>query len=79
MFSRIEIVEVLPRGSLGSGATLVAAAGAIPAVDPCYRLRRLGIVPEVSLPVPMQTTAWLEGLIGHFVPAMPGRAGQLPS
>jgi hydroxymethylglutaryl-CoA lyase len=65
-------------GGIGGCPFAPAATGNIPTEDLCYMLQRMGYVPQIDLPALIGIAAWVQGLVGHPVPAMLGRAGLFP-
>jgi hydroxymethylglutaryl-CoA lyase len=65
-------------GGIGGCPFAPAATGNIPTEDLCYMLQRMGLVRDVQLVRLLETAAWLQGRLGHDVPAMLGRAGLFP-
>jgi hydroxymethylglutaryl-CoA lyase len=65
-------------GGIGGCPFAPAATGNIPTEDLCYMLQRMGLIRDVQLARLLETAAWLQGRLGHDVPAMLGRAGLFP-
>ncbi len=65
-------------GGIGGCPFAPAATGNIPTEDLCYMLQRMGHLPQIDLPALVDIAAWVQGLLGHQVPAMLGRAGLFP-
>ena len=65
-------------GGIGGCPFAPAATGNIPTEDLCYMLQRMGHLPQIDLAALIDIAAWVQGLLGHPVPAMLGRAGLFP-
>jgi hydroxymethylglutaryl-CoA lyase len=65
-------------GGIGGCPFAPAATGNIPTEDLGYMLERMGVNTGLSVPALIETSRWLEGQLGHGVPAMLGRAGVFP-
>jgi len=65
-------------GGIGGCPFAPAATGNIATEDLCYMLQRMGYVPQIDLPALIGIADWVQGLVGHTVPAMLGRAGLFP-
>jgi len=65
-------------GGIGGCPFAPAATGNIATEDLLYMMRRMGCAPPVDMAGLLDIAAWLEGRIGHAVPAMLGRAGIFP-
>jgi hydroxymethylglutaryl-CoA lyase len=65
-------------GGIGGCPFAPAATGNIPTEDLCYMLQRMGYVRQIDLAALIGIAAWVQGLVGHPVPAMLGRAGLFP-
>jgi len=65
-------------GGIGGCPFAPAATGNIPSEDLCYMLDRMGIDTAYSAAALIDISTWLQGQLGHDVPAMLGRAGLFP-
>ena len=65
-------------GGIGGCPFAPAATGNIPTEDVCYMLQRMGLLGQIDLAALIETADWLQGLVGHPVPGMLGRAGLFP-
>jgi hydroxymethylglutaryl-CoA lyase len=65
-------------GGIGGCPFAPAATGNIPTEDLCYMLQRMGYVQQIDLAALTGIADWLQGVVGHPVPAMLGRAGLFP-
>jgi hydroxymethylglutaryl-CoA lyase len=65
-------------GGIGGCPFAPAATGNIATEDLCYMLQRMGLVHSIDLPALITTAAWLQGLVGHPLASMLGRAGLFP-
>ena len=65
-------------GGIGGCPFAPAATGNIPTEDLCYMLQRMGYVEQIDLAALIGIAGWVQGLVGHTVPAMLGRAGMFP-
>jgi hydroxymethylglutaryl-CoA lyase len=65
-------------GGIGGCPFAPAATGNIPTEDLCYMLQRMGYVADIDLAALTAIADWLQGVVGHPVPAMLGRAGLFP-
>jgi hydroxymethylglutaryl-CoA lyase len=65
-------------GGIGGCPFAPAATGNIPSEDLCYMLDRMGIDTGYSAAALTEISTWLQGQLGHDIPAMLGRAGPFP-
>ena len=65
-------------GGIGGCPFAPAATGNIPSEDLCYMLDRMGIDTGYSAAALIEISTWLQGQLGHDIPAMLGRAGPFP-
>jgi hydroxymethylglutaryl-CoA lyase len=65
-------------GGIGGCPFAPAATGNIPSEDLLYMLERMGIDTGVSIPGMIETSRWLEGVIGSPMPGMVMKAGVFP-
>ncbi len=66
-------------GGLGGCPFAPAATGNIPTEDLCYMLKRMGLAPDINLDALVNTATWMQGVVGHPISAMLGRAGMFPA
>ena len=59
-------------GGIGGCPFAPAATGNIPSEDLCYMLDRMGIDTGYSAAALIEISTWLQGQLGHDVPAMLG-------
>lgn len=65
-------------GGIGGCPFAPAATGNIPSEDLLYMLERMGIDTGVSIPAMIDTSQWLETVIGSAMPGMVMKAGMFP-
>ncbi len=65
-------------GGIGGCPFAPAATGNIPSEDLLYMLERMGINTGVSIPGMIETSQWLETIIGTSMPGMVMKAGLFP-
>ncbi len=65
-------------GGIGGCPFAPAATGNIASEDLAYMLERMGIETGVSIPAMIETSQWLENLIGTRMPGMMMKAGVFP-
>jgi len=65
-------------GGIGGCPFAPAATGNVPTEDLAYMLHRMGHDTGTDLPKLIEAASWLEGQLGHPVPALLGRAGLFP-
>jgi hydroxymethylglutaryl-CoA lyase len=66
-------------GGIGGCPFAPAATGNIPTEDLIYMLHRMGFDTGVDLPVLLDTSRWLQGMLDHVVPGMVVKAGLFPT
>jgi hydroxymethylglutaryl-CoA lyase len=66
-------------GGIGGCPFAPAATGNIPTEDLVYMLHRMRFDTGVDLPALLDTSRWLQGMIGHAVPGMVVKAGLFPT
>jgi hydroxymethylglutaryl-CoA lyase len=66
-------------GGIGGCPFAPAATGNIPTEDLIYMLHRMGFDTGVDLPGLLDTSLWLQGMLGHVVPGMVVKAGLFPN
>ena len=66
-------------GGIGGCPFAPAATGNIPTEDLLYMLDRMGVETGVDLAALIETSRWIEGRLGHTIPAMVSKAGPFPS
>ena len=66
-------------GGIGGCPFAPAATGNLPTEDLAYMLQRMGSAGGINLQALIDAACWLEGRLGHQVPAMLGRAGVFPA
>ena len=65
-------------GGIGGCPFAPAATGNVPTEDLAYMMHRMGHATGTELPGLIKAAQWLEGRLGHPVPALLGRAGLFP-
>ena len=65
-------------GGVGGCPFAPNATGNIPTEDLLYLLHRMGYETGVDLEAACETARWLEGIVGHSVPGLLGKAGVFP-
>jgi hydroxymethylglutaryl-CoA lyase len=65
-------------GGIGGCPFAPAATGNIPTEDLVYMLHRMGVKTGVDLPALLETSGWLQQVLGHPLPGMLLKAGIFP-
>jgi hydroxymethylglutaryl-CoA lyase len=66
-------------GGIGGCPFAPKATGNVATEDVLYLLNHMGIATGVSLPAIIETSQWIEGLLGRPVPGMVSKAGDFPA